>query len=251
MAKRIFWLAGIAAVIIIMVASSMAQSCATWFQINNIQLDRDGLDTFTLELNFGNLGPNCRVGAIQFDIETEPFDVIRPIDFDATGGRISGWEQINTVQVTPQILRVWAVANDFPPPYTPPIDTGFGLLGTLTFEWGCTFLENIDVIVRTTNIFVYDSTGQNQLDEGPAQSTVHVGEDSTHYWHDIPRGDANCTGNLLGADVTYLINFFRGFVDCPCCLCAGDANNNDAISGSDVTFLVNYFRGGPAPVPCD
>jgi hypothetical protein len=63
------------------------------------------------------------------------------------------------------------------------------------------------------------------------------------------RGDANGDGRLIGSDVTYLVNYFRGIVPRPYPTGRGDANADGLILGSDVTYLVNYFRGGPAPPP--
>jgi len=66
-------------------------------------------------------------------------------------------------------------------------------------------------------------------------------------------GDANMyNGNwppaILGNDVTYLVNYFRGMEICQPCLLDGfwasaDANGDCNVIGSDVTKLVNYFRG--------
>jgi len=52
----------------------------------------------------------------------------------------------------------------------------------------------------------------------------------------------------IGADVTYLVNFFRGSPSSQSCLldgfwCSADANGDCNVIGSDVTKLVNFFRG--------
>jgi hypothetical protein len=66
------------------------------------------------------------------------------------------------------------------------------------------------------------------------------------------RGDANGDGQLIGSDVTYLVNYFRGVVPRPYPDGRGDANGDGSILGSDVTYLVNYFRGtGPPPPPAN
>ena len=62
-------------------------------------------------------------------------------------------------------------------------------------------------------------------------------------------GDANGDGNVLGSDVTYLINYFRGINPVPDPIYAGDANGDCRLIGSDVTYLVSFFRGvGEPPV---
>jgi len=53
---------------------------------------------------------------------------------------------------------------------------------------------------------------------------------------------------VIGSDVTYLVNFFRGLSANPACLlegfyCAADVNASCTVIGSDVTRLVNFFRG--------
>lgn len=54
--------------------------------------------------------------------------------------------------------------------------------------------------------------------------------------------------SVIGADATYLVNYFRGISADPACpldglFCAADVNGDCAVIGSDVTRLVNYFRG--------
>ncbi|MCP4582000.1 MAG: hypothetical protein GY839_10300 [candidate division Zixibacteria bacterium] len=66
-------------------------------------------------------------------------------------------------------------------------------------------------------------------------------------------GDVNMASgawppSVIGSDVTYLVNYFRGFPNCPPCPVdnlwqSADANGDCNILGSDVTKLVNYFRG--------
>ncbi len=61
-------------------------------------------------------------------------------------------------------------------------------------------------------------------------------------------GDANGDGRVIGADVTYLVGYFRAINPAPEPFLAGDANGDCAVIGSDITYLVNYFRGiGSAP----
>ena len=60
---------------------------------------------------------------------------------------------------------------------------------------------------------------------------------------------------VIGGDVTYLVNYFRGQPCCPSCIlgdffCAADINGDCNVIGSDVTRLVNYFRGRVAIVYC-
>jgi hypothetical protein len=69
--------------------------------------------------------------------------------------------------------------------------------------------------------------------------------------YDYLPGDANMINGqwppkVIGADVTYLVGYFRG-INGQCLVGgfynAGDANGDCNIIGSDVTRLVSYFRG--------
>ncbi len=68
----------------------------------------------------------------------------------------------------------------------------------------------------------------------------------------FPPGDANTDGIIIGADVTYLVGYFRGLNPPPNPILAGDASGDCQVIGADVTYLVNYFRGlNPKPVRGD
>jgi hypothetical protein len=71
-------------------------------------------------------------------------------------------------------------------------------------------------------------------------------------------GDANMINGqwppkIIGADVTYLVGYFRG-INRQCLVGgffnSGDANGDCRIIGSDVTRLVSYFRGLSAISHC-
>ena len=72
-------------------------------------------------------------------------------------------------------------------------------------------------------------------------------------FYDYLPGDANMYNGIwppsvIGGDVTYLVNFFRGITAIhPCLLnsfwASADANGDCIVLGSDVIRLVNYFRG--------
>lgn len=66
-------------------------------------------------------------------------------------------------------------------------------------------------------------------------------------------GDINGDGDVIGSDITYGVQFFRGIGAPPPDSCwdnenqawlyvAADANGNCAVLGSDITYLVRYFR---------
>ncbi len=81
----------------------------------------------------------------------------------------------------------------------------------------------------------------------PVSFTTDCGPNGYEY---LP-GDANMAAgawppNVIGADVTYLVNYFRAIAS-PCLLggyyASGDANGDCLVIGADVTYLVQYFRG--------
>ncbi len=65
-------------------------------------------------------------------------------------------------------------------------------------------------------------------------------------------GDINGDGQVIGSDVLYGVNYFRGIGNPPVLKCwcpdyelyhAADVNGDCQFIGSDITCLVNYFRG--------
>jgi len=64
---------------------------------------------------------------------------------------------------------------------------------------------------------------------------------------DYVPGDVNGDGRIIGSDVTFLVNYFRGLGTPPFEVDgfypAADVNGDCLVIGSDVTFLVQYFRG--------
>jgi hypothetical protein len=67
------------------------------------------------------------------------------------------------------------------------------------------------------------------------------------YFVDYLAGDANGSGSVDGTDVTYLVNYFKGFGPPPEPLLGGDANGDCIVNGVDVVYLVAYIKGGPEP----
>jgi hypothetical protein len=74
-------------------------------------------------------------------------------------------------------------------------------------------------------------------------------------------GDANMhvgvwPPEVIGGDVTYLVNYFRNLPANPACWLegfyySGDANGDCQVIGADVTRLVTYFRGLAPILYCD
>ena len=107
--------------------------------------------------------------------------------------------------------------------------------------------------------FAIDSAGNYENWNLAPECSTYVTYESSGYEY-VP-GDANMYNAswppaVIGSDVTYLVNYFRGMVTNPACLvdgfyCAADVNGDCNVIGSDVTRLVGYFRGGLSPLaPC-
>jgi hypothetical protein len=83
--------------------------------------------------------------------------------------------------------------------------------------------------------------------EGPYSNEVEITMPNLY----MP-GDANSDDQVIGSDVTFLVNYFRAMATPPdSCwnpdtqsflYSAADANGDCQVIGSDVTLIVNYFR---------
>jgi len=64
-------------------------------------------------------------------------------------------------------------------------------------------------------------------------------------------GDANDDGQVIGGDVTFLVNYLHLGGKEPPCPEQADANGDCVIDDADIVYLINYFSGqGPAPTFC-
>jgi hypothetical protein len=99
-------------------------------------------------------------------------------------------------------------------------------------------------------IIAYDPAFNHTEDISDAPFSIFMDQTDCYY---VP-GDANDDGNVIGSDVTYMVNYFRGLGSVPPVSCwngnseswlyaAADANGDCRVIGSDITFLVTYFRG--------
>ena len=77
-------------------------------------------------------------------------------------------------------------------------------------------------------------------------------------------GDINDNGQANGVDVSYGVNYFKGYGNAPPVMCpdcpdpgqnlyaAGDVNGNCQFNGVDITYFVNFLKGlGPALTYCE
>ncbi len=56
-------------------------------------------------------------------------------------------------------------------------------------------------------------------------------------------GDANGSGEISPADVTFLVRYLKGLGEPPVPLLSGDCNGDCLVRGTDVTYLVAFFKG--------
>jgi len=99
--------------------------------------------------------------------------------------------------------------------------------GTYYYPIEASYLEDFSYIVSITGV----STGISASDYVPG---------------DINMSNGQWPPTVIGGDVTYLVNYFRG-INSACLVggffCSADANGDCYVIGSDVTKMVNYFRG--------
>jgi hypothetical protein len=115
---------------------------------------------------------------------------------------------------------------------------------------------NHDILFQRTGYM--DTTVQNVLITANSITQLNV---SLHPGCSYRPGDSNHNGEFNGLDVTYSINYLKGYGPAPSdtCQCqlwgriysAADANGNCVFNGIDITYSVNFLKGlGPAPKGC-
>jgi len=109
-----------------------------------------------------------------------------------------------------------------------------------------------DYTVTFTHIDYQTATHTGfHINDGPLGTALNqtLSEPGYNYLTgDVNMYNGNWPPTVIGGDVTYLVNFFRGIeASVPCLLygfwASADANGDCLVIGSDVTKLVSYFRG--------
>jgi len=100
------------------------------------------------------------------------------------------------------------------------------------------------------SVFVYDTNengwGEMVLDAGTNWGTV-IRE---YVPGKVIFADINCDCHVNLVDLTYLVNYFKGYHLLPQNADVADVNGDCQVNGIDVTYFVNYFQGGPALIRC-
>ncbi len=147
---------------------------------------------------------------------------------DGTG--LYGYEYYVTLQCMDPWLSVDTYSGECPPNAT------VNVIMDATYLSEGTYYGDV--------VFYSSDTATPELDI-PVEFVVAAGG------YEYLPGDANMAAgawppNVIGADVTYLVNYFRAIAS-PCLLggyyASGDANGDCLVIGADVTYLVQYFRG--------
>jgi len=146
----------------------------------------------------------------------------------------------DTWSTAPDIVGHWEPTGDDRPSYTPYICVSAG--DTLHVVWK----EDCDDIGGSSGYY------EAMYSRGDTLGTS--GQPGCEY---VP-GDINNNGFANGVDVSYGVNYFKGFgppppLTCPDCpepgqelYAAGDVNGNCIFNGVDITYFVSYLRGGGA-----
>jgi len=109
----------------------------------------------------------------------------------------------------------------------------FSDLSNYRYFWRCCGIASDESDSSQWSTYVTFTFGQDSNDYLPGDASMYNGQ-----WPPL----------VIGGDVTYMVNYFRGITSNPPCLlegfwCSADANGDCMVIGSDVTKLVNYFRG--------
>jgi len=168
---------------------------------------------------------------------------IRPTNSRAS---IKEWEQSQSNDDPPHLLNTWLFIS----PSGDTIPPGDSLIATVTLDASFIGAGNY-----SGQINVISNDPDAPTNSLPVALSVLVYVPTCQY----APGDINDNGEANGVDVTYGVNYFKGFgpppgvacADCPnvgeSLFGAGDVNSNCQFNGVDITYYVNYLKGvGPA-----
>ncbi len=127
-----------------------------------------------------------------------------------------------------------------------------GGTGTLSYSDLNNDLEGTGLTLATTGLISGTPIFGNLITFTVAVTDIPGAQTSAEFSIDFDysflSGDANGDGRVIGSDVTYLVQYFRGANPAPNPRLSGDANGDCVLTGPDVTYMVNFFRDtGDAP----
>ncbi len=208
------------------------------------------------------------VAAFVITLTTSHPDVIdfQVGSYDISGTLISNWEYVSTSGSSAE-LKISAMANTIPPPYTPGIGypqySEYPLVKVL---YDINELPDT-MTTQTVKVYIKDNIQQfNFSDE--LGNTIGLGYGDTTYdtsWYDCiewiedecmaweevpgPPADTMVVDTILHPYLdTTLVRIWDGSIDIISCSAMGDANGDANVNIFDVTYLIAYlYLDGPAP----
>ncbi|MCP4584011.1 MAG: Omp28-related outer membrane protein [candidate division Zixibacteria bacterium] len=134
-----------------------------------------------------------------------------------------------------------------------PEDTG--LLDTMETDSVTVNISSLGLIGGVYIDTIYIQTTHPQTTFLKIPVTVNVVEGLAYLPGDVNMFNGAWPPTVIGGDVTFLVNYFRGQETSQACLvdgfwCSADANGDCMVIGSDVTKMVNYFRGTTSITYC-
>lgn len=241
MARQLTGVLGL--ILFVILFTGMAYSQEVILSCASLNLDRE-IKTFNVPVNLSNTSPIGGITITFITGETDPPFIIKPVNIDRSNGRIANWEYFNFTFSEEDSSRVRVVAiPNMPgggnPPALPP---GEGLLFNIKYEFSCDFAIDTALSIAIVTADFSDSTGYILYNADLNHGSVTIGDDTAL------RGDANCDGQVIGSDITYLVSYLDNMVGCTCSLRAGDANNDGEVNIADVVYLKRFFNAeGPPP----
>lgn len=235
-----------------------------WFQ-----LDRPDLIKFeaTRDSLYDTVYWNCLSGVWPACVDSEVvtdtsqgYDFISEVVYevavgssDSAGSLISGWEFFDARSLggLGWDVKVTGLSDLQSPPITAGIDPQSG---GLLFSLVATILPIPDTLTdRTAIIHVIEAPDQTNFSDQFGSTLTSVLTDGSVTILPpnccVVAGDADHSGTVTIADVTYGIGrIFSGFAP-PVCQDEADANGDNIFDIQDITYLIAFiFSGGPTPI---
>ncbi len=210
------------------------------------------------------------VAAFTITLTTSHPDVIKfqvgPVV--TTGTLTDNWEYVSTSGSSAQ-LKVTALANTYPPPYTPGI--GYPQVGEIPLVKVLYDIDSLPDTMTTRMVDVYISDNINEFNFSDEMgNTIGLGYGDTTYdtswlnciewvenecmtWEEVagPPADTMVVDTILNPYLdTTQVRIWDGSINIITCTVMGDANGDFILNLFDVTYLITYlYLNGPAPRP--
>jgi hypothetical protein len=210
-------------------------------------------------------GQEAAIG-LEFDVDAELYGLGYLCDDDNPGNRLYDGlaiEWLKDTQLPGSVSGTVTDASTLNPienVYVEAAGTGISDVTDINGDYELPGLYSCDYGIFFSHPSYVDSTVDGVTVTPDNVTTLDVALQPFIQGYEYMAGDANMLvgqwpPQVIGGDVTYLVNYFRG-TNSPCLLgdpafyCAADVNADCQVIGSDVTRMVTYFRGLAAIAPC-